>query len=135
MLEILRQAVLADEKVLLFSQSLESLSVIEEALKNEPRRGPARASVEAGLDYLRFDGSVDADERDRMIQHFSSPRSSCGSFSSQPRRAARASASRPRRRLRLRRLWNPSQDTQAVFRSYRYGQTRRSTCTASSRRA
>ena len=38
-----------------------------------PRGAPPAVGWEKGLDYLRLDGSTDADERDRMVTHFAAP--------------------------------------------------------------
>ena len=56
-------------------QSLETLSVIEEVLQRSPtpRRDKADACWQKGLDYLRFDGLTNSDDRDTMVAHFNNP--------------------------------------------------------------
>ena len=125
-LEILKLAVENDEKVLLFTQSLESLSILEEALKHAPSpRSPGATGWQKGLDYLRFDGSIDQDERDTMISHFADRSLKLRLFLISTRAGGTglnlAAASRI---IVFDASWNPAVDTQAVFRSYRYGQTR-----------
>ena len=125
-LEILKQAVENDEKVLLFTQSLESLSVLEEVLKLAPSpRERGGVGWQRGLDYLRFDGSVDPDERDTMISHFASPALKLRLFLISTKAGGQglnlAAASRV---IVFDASWNPATDTQAVYRAYRYGQTR-----------
>ena len=134
--------------MLVFSQSLESLAVLEEVLKQcpSPRAilaehqrasgggsssggggGGEGAAVgwQRGLDYLRFDGTHDADERDVMIAHFNQPALKLRLFLISTRAGGQglnlAAASRV---IVFDASWNPSNDTQAVFRAYRYGQTR-----------
>jgi hypothetical protein len=154
-LEILRLAVAADEKVLLFTGSLEGsrpaighekrvsanaalltlgvrcsvravLTVLEEVLKLVPSpRTPGERGWQRGLDYVRFDGSVDADERDTMLQHFAEPALKLRLFLISTRAGGQglnlAAASRV---IVFDASWNPATDTQAVYRAYRYGQTR-----------
>ena len=74
-----------------------------------------------GLDYLRFDGTVDADERDTMISHFHQSSLKLRLFLISTRAGGQglnlAAASRV---IVFDASWNPSIDTQAVFRAYRY---------------
>lgn len=112
--------------MLLFSQSLDSLSVIEEVLKLAPSpRERGQRGWQRGLDYLRFDGSVEQDERDTMLAHFSEPTLKLRLFLISTRSGGQglnlAAASRV---IVFDASWNPASDTQAVYRAYRYGQTR-----------
>ena len=71
-LQLLREAVTADEKVLLFSQSLETLEVLENVLQRTPSPRAGRGAEntggwQEGLDYLRLDGQTSSDERCRMV--------------------------------------------------------------------
>ena len=112
--------------MLLFTQSLESLSVLEEVLKLTPSpRDKGGVGWQRGLDYLRFDGSVEQEERDTMITHFSDPTLKLRLFLISTRAGGQglnlAAASRV---IVFDASWNPATDTQAVYRSYRYGQNR-----------
>ena len=128
-LHILREAIVHDEKVLVFSNSLETLEIIEQVLKLQPspRATDDRDGVgwQKGLDYLRLDGTVDHGDRETMLAHFASERMKVHLFLVSTRAGGQGlnltSASRV---VLLDASWNPSNDTQAVFRSYRYGQTR-----------
>ncbi|KAL1525513.1 hypothetical protein AB1Y20_020369 [Prymnesium parvum] len=126
MLEILKQAALAEEKVLLFSQSLETLTVIENVLQRAPSpRSCATGCWQKGLDYLRFDGLTSAEERDMMMTSFNDPALRIRLFLISTKAGGQglnlAAASRV---ILFDASWNPSNDTQAVYRAYRYGQTR-----------
>ena len=123
-LRILKLAVAAGEKTLLFSQSLESLTALEEVLRRAPSpRDAGRLGWMRGLDYLRFDGQCSAEERDQMISHFNQPRLDLKLFLISTKAGGQglnlAAASRV---IVFDASWNPSNDTQAVFRAYRYGQ-------------
>jgi len=131
--------------VLLFSQSLETLDTIERVLQLAPSPRPSRAEGrelqpreghqphesaagwQPGLDYVRLDGQTTIDQRDRMVAQFnSSPPASglrlflistrAGGFGLNLTAASRV--------ILFDASWNPSQDTQAVHRAYRYGQRR-----------
>jgi len=154
-LQLLREAVRSDEKVLLFSQSLETLDVLEHVLTTHapsPRRqddpphhhhtaggggaGGGRGGASAtqqqqqicwqsGLDYLRLDGSTASEERERMVATFNDPSYKVRLFIMSTRAGGLglnlAAASRV---IVFDANWNPSHDLQAVYRAYRYGQTR-----------
>jgi len=83
-LHLLREAVTADEKVLLFSQSLETLEVLEHVLQRTPSPRAGRGAEntggwQEGLDYLRLDGQTSSDERCRMVHTLHSQPSPCHS--------------------------------------------------------
>jgi len=90
-LALLQQAARAGERILLFSQSLESLDALQVALRYAPSPRRARAAKafspggpppppspgdgseggvgwQPGLDYLRLDGKTSGDERDGMVR-------------------------------------------------------------------
>ena len=64
LMEIIRNAEAIDDKVLVFSQSILLLNLVEAYLQdNEP-------SMCVGLDYYRIDGSTDPDARRMWAQNF-----------------------------------------------------------------
>ena len=127
MLYLLRMASEADEKVLLFSQSLETLTVIEEVLQqhaSSPRKEKS-GGWQKGLDYLRLDGMTTSEDRDHMVESFNEPQLKLRLFLISTKAGGQglnlAAASRV---IVFDASWNPSNDTQAVYRAYRYGQSR-----------
>ena len=90
-----------------------------------PRRDKAEGCWQKGLDYLRFDGMTNGDDRDTMVAHFNNPSLHMRLFLISTKAGGQglnlAAASRV---IVFDASWNPSNDTQAVYRAYRYGQTR-----------
>ena len=67
--EILKETIKVGDRLLLFSQSLTSLDLIEEYLQKE--RVPGTDSPWCnGLTYFRLDGSTPASERERLVNTF-----------------------------------------------------------------
>ena len=122
--EILENAILNREKVLLFTKSIATLNCLEELLGNRdvPRGGKKKWRRER--DYFRLDGSTHAGERHRMITAFNRKSSvhlfllstKAGSLGINLQAASRV--------IIYDACFNPCHDTQALFRSYRFGQTR-----------
>lgn len=67
---ILKETILAGDRLLLFSQSLASLDLIEEFLQRETVPGTDQSPWTNGLTYFRLDGSTPASERDRLVNAF-----------------------------------------------------------------
>ncbi|XP_047439096.1 helicase ARIP4 isoform X1 [Mugil cephalus] len=127
---LIDESVARGDKILVFSQSLSTLSVIEDFLSKRPMP-PGIASTESqnpnwvrNLNYYRLDGSTSASERERLINQFNdrenrttwvfllSTRAGClGVNLIGANRVVVFDAS-----------WNPCHDAQAVCRVYRYGQ-------------
>ncbi|XP_071848103.1 uncharacterized protein [Apostichopus japonicus] len=144
--EILKLAAAVGEKVLLFSQSLLTLDLIEDiledqALKNvatgtESRKIALASSEEIeleferydtwtkGVDYFRIDGSVEAQTRKAMADKFNQSDNVRGRLFLVSTRAGSlginlVAASRV---IIFDACWNPSHDIQSIFRVYRFGQ-------------
>lgn len=134
--EILQQAELIGDKMLVFSQSLFSLNLIEyflarvdEATQNGNAEmlaqcGGNPGSWAPGLDYFRLDGSTSCEQRAQ----------SCKAFNSQTNTRARLFLISTRagglginlvaanRVIIFDVSWNPSYDIQSIYRVYRFGQ-------------
>jgi len=134
------------EKVLIFSQRTMMLDVFEKILQHTPLpandtwgvqgggttgaaqgggAGPSLRYWQPDADYLRIDGSVSARRRYEMSQTFNEEdegptllliSTTAGSHGINLQRASRV--------IVFDASWNPTNDLQAVFRTYRYGQRR-----------
>jgi hypothetical protein len=121
LLQILKLAADRAEKVLVFSQSLPTLDVLETVLRFDR----AQTWVK-GQDYWRIDGSVDGESRQSSINRFQDERHTrlrlflisikAGSLGINLTAANRV--------IIFDASWNPTYDLQAMFRVYRYGQTK-----------
>jgi len=122
-LELLSRAVESGERTLVFSQSLDTLQVLEHVLSSSD--APGGLGWQCGLDYLRFDGTTDGDDRDDMVQAFNSPRSRLKAFLISTRAGGLGlNLTAASRVIIFDANWNPSHDLQALYRAYRYGQRR-----------
>jgi len=98
-------------RVLLFSQMTAAMDLLEEFFTFR------------GYSFLRLDGSTPADERERRVAQFNDPCSPTFVFLLSTRAGKEGinlvSANRV---VLLDSSWNPANDRQALFRSYRFGQ-------------
>ncbi|TMS17804.1 Transcriptional regulator ATRX [Larimichthys crocea] len=127
--EILRMAEEVDDKVLVFSQSLISLNLIEDFLelscraKDEDKISPYKGDGKwyRNIDYYRLDGSTNATTRKKWAEEFNDTKVVYSSFQREPAPLAstwwqptESSSSTP--------PGTPSYDIQSIFRVYRFGQ-------------
>ncbi|XP_030648162.1 ATRX chromatin remodeler, like [Chanos chanos] len=132
--EILRCAEELQEKVLVFSQSLVSLDLIEEFLqyvndakkRNQPSSYKGRLSWERHVDYYRLDGSTTALARKNSAQKFNNNQNKRGRLFLISTRAGSLGINlvAANRVVLFDASWNPSHDIQSIFRVYRFGQIR-----------
>ncbi|XP_072136789.1 helicase ARIP4 isoform X1 [Mobula birostris] len=127
--ELIEESVKLGDKILVFSQSLSTLSVIEEFLGK--RQIPARVGSEEApqpwirnVNYYRLDGSTSVLERERLINQFNDPRNSKACLFLLSTRAGCLGINLvgANRVVVFDASWNPCHDAQAVCRVYRYGQ-------------
>ena len=120
-MEILRCAVERGESSIVFSQSIATLDVLQTALARHLR-------LRAQHDLLRLDGSTPQQDRMRLINAFNAPKrhSRRGKVMllSLGAGGVGINLTAATRVVLFDSAWNPALDTQAVFRAYRYGQTR-----------
>ncbi|XP_076362216.1 helicase ARIP4-like isoform X2 [Tachypleus tridentatus] len=122
---IIEQTIKTGDKLLVFSQSLFTLNLLEEflATKEVPLR-PAEEKWCRNVNYFRLDGSTNGLDREKIINNFNinpsvnlfllSTRAGClGINLIGANRIVVYDAS-----------WNPCHDAQAVCRIYRYGQSK-----------
>ncbi|KAM4619994.1 transcriptional regulator ATRX-like isoform 2-T2 [Polymixia lowei] len=130
--EILRMAEELVDKVLVFSQSLITLDLIEDFLECAHRN---RMSKESSLyegtgrwiknaDYYRLDGSTSATIRKKWADEFNNPTNVRGRLFLISTRAGSLGINlvAANRVIIFDASWNPSYDIQSIFRVYRFGQ-------------
>ena len=118
--ELLKEAKKLNEKVLVFSQSLQMLDLIEYYLRRQEH-----AWIK-GVHYYRMDGSTPIDARDASSSIFNNPKhpkvrlflisTKAGSLGINLIAANRV--------VIMDASWNPTHDTQSIFRVYRFGQVK-----------
>ncbi|XP_073324230.1 helicase ARIP4 [Pagrus major] len=118
------------DKMLVFSQSLSTLTVIEDFLSKRPMPAgvsspdtPSKTWVR-NLNYYRLDGSTSASERERLINQFNDPENTATWVFLLSTRAGCLGVNLigANRVVVFDASWNPCHDAQAVCRVYRYGQ-------------
>lgn len=124
------------DKVLVFSQSLQSLDVIEHFLSlidKKTRGQQVEADVadfkgfwKAGVDYFRLDGSRTVENRENMCKSFNNINNLKARLFLISTRAGGLGINlvAANRVVIFDVSWNPSHDTQSIFRVYRFGQTK-----------
>lgn len=123
MLEIIANAEVIGDKVLVFTQSLASLDLIESALGGGTIGGN-QLNWCHGIDYYRMDGSTPVQKRKRWSDHFNDPdNDKCRLFLISTKAGSLGiNMVAANRVIIFDCSWNPSHDVQSVFRVYRFGQ-------------
>ncbi|XP_012714321.2 helicase ARIP4 [Fundulus heteroclitus] len=127
---LIEESVKRRDKILVFSQSLSTLTVIEDFLSRRPMpQGIASSDSQnpnwvRNLNYYRLDGSTSASERERLINQFNDPenRSTWLFLLSTRAGCLGVNLIGASRVVVFDASWNPCHDAQAVCRVYRYGQ-------------
>uniref|UniRef100_A0AAY4EP16 ATP-dependent helicase ATRX n=1 Tax=Denticeps clupeoides TaxID=299321 RepID=A0AAY4EP16_9TELE len=132
--EILRLSKEQQDKVLVFSQSLISLNLIEEFLMVSNTTASDDSAVPSpGLgtwvrnkDYYRIDGSTSVQTRKKLAQEFNNVKNQRGRLFLISTRAGSLGTNlvAANRVVVFDASWNPSHDLQSVFRVYRFGQVK-----------
>lgn len=134
LMQILKECDEIGDKVLVFSQSLLSLDVIEQFLsiiekktQGEECEGNANdftGSWSLGLDYFRLDGSSSVEHREYMCKTFNNEKNTRARLFLISTRAGGLGINlfAANRVIIFDVSWNPSHDTQSIFRVYRFGQ-------------
>uniref|UniRef100_A0A3B4UQ36 DNA helicase n=1 Tax=Seriola dumerili TaxID=41447 RepID=A0A3B4UQ36_SERDU len=127
--EILRMAEDLGDKVLVFSQSLISLNLIEDFLQaSHHARNPSSSKGIfvwiKNIDYYRLDGSTSATYRKKWADHFNSAANVRGRLFLISTRAGSLGINlvAANRVIIFDASWNPSYDIQSIYRVYRFGQ-------------
>jgi len=121
---LLKQAVAAGEKTLLFSHSLPMLNLLERVLAATPSPRGGGGGWLASTDYYRLDGATREEEREQMVNAFNRLEHLRLFLISTRAGGVGLNLASASRVIIFDANWNPSHDQQAVYRVYRYGQTR-----------
>ncbi|CAN4112856.1 unnamed protein product [Withania somnifera] len=126
LLDILTMSSDVGDKALVFSQSLSTLDLIELYLSKLTRPGKKRKYWKQRKDWYRIDGRTESSERQRLVDCFNSPlnrRVKCALIST---RAGSLGINlfAANRVIIVDGSWNPTHDLQAIYRAWRYGQTK-----------
>uniref|UniRef100_UPI0037E9B054 helicase ARIP4-like n=1 Tax=Semicossyphus pulcher TaxID=241346 RepID=UPI0037E9B054 len=129
---LIEESVRKGDKLLVFSQSLSTLTVIEDFLAKRPvppspntsSRDRNNQNWVRNLNYYRLDGSTTASERERLINQFNDPANTSALVFLLSTRAGCLGVNLigANRVVVFDASWNPCHDAQAVCRVYRYGQ-------------
>ncbi|XP_031424233.1 helicase ARIP4 isoform X3 [Clupea harengus] len=127
---LIDESVSRGDKILVFSQSLSTLTVIEDFLSKRPMPA-SRIKPDSStqnwvrhINYYRLDGSTSTSERERLINQFNDPTNDMAWVFLLSTRAGCLGVNLigANRVVVFDASWNPCHDAQAVCRVYRYGQ-------------
>merc|ERR1719494_1131710 len=137
LMDILKESAMIGDKVLVFSQSILSLDLIEEFLgkvndAHESDKGKDSAlggyldTWVPGKDYYRMDGSTPADTRKKWCNYFNKPTNTQMRLFLISTKAGGLGINlvAANRVILFDASWNPSHDVQSIFRVFRFGQTK-----------
>ncbi|KAI8539501.1 hypothetical protein RHMOL_Rhmol09G0188200 [Rhododendron molle] len=126
LLDILAMSSNVGDKALVFSQSLSTLDMIEHFLSKLPRQGKIGKCWRREKDWYRLDGRMEASERQKLVERFNEPsnkRVKCTLISTKAGSLG-INLYAANRVIIVDGAWNPTYDLQAIFRAWRYGQTK-----------
>ncbi|KAJ4895482.1 Protein CHROMATIN REMODELING 20 [Raphanus sativus] len=124
LLDILSMCADVDDKAIVFSQSIQTLDLIELYLSRLRRDGTRGKYWEKGSDWYRIDGKIESSERQMLVDKFNEPenkRVKCTLIST---RAGSLGINlyAANRVIIVDGSWNPTYDLQAIDRAWSYGQ-------------
>lgn len=124
--EILLECYEKNDKLLLFSQSLDTLDLVENFLGYWSTHDNNGITWIHGLDYCRIDGSVDSLGRSKLIEEFNDKDNDRLRFFLISTRAGGMGINLvgANRVIIFDVSWNPSNDSQSIYRVFRFGQNK-----------
>ncbi|KAF3452373.1 hypothetical protein FNV43_RR02806 [Rhamnella rubrinervis] len=126
LLDILAMCSDVGDKALVFSQSIPTLDLIELYLSRLPRQGKKEKFWKKGKDWYRLDGRTESSQRQKLVESFNEPlnkRVKCTLISTRAGSLG-INLHAANRVIIVDGSWNPTYDLQAIFRAWRYGQTK-----------
>ncbi|XP_061371328.1 protein CHROMATIN REMODELING 20 isoform X2 [Gastrolobium bilobum] len=126
LIDILTMSSDVGDKVLVFSQSIPTLDLIELYLSRMPRCGKRGKFWKKGKDWYRLDGRTESSERQKLVERFnesSNRRVKCTLISTRAGSLG-INLHAANRVVIVDGSWNPTYDLQAIYRAWRYGQTK-----------
>ncbi|CAN6293341.1 unnamed protein product [Urochloa humidicola] len=126
LLDILLKCSELGDKVLVFSQSLTTLDLVEFYLSKLQIKGKEGKHWKRGKDWYRLDGSTPSSDRQNLVEMFNDPenvRVKCTLISTRAGSLG-INLHAANRVVLLDGSWNPTHDLQAIYRVWRYGQTK-----------
>lgn len=126
LLEIITKCSERDDKTLVFSQSIPTLDLIELYLSRLPRKEKRGKFWKKGEDWYRLDGKTESSERQKLVERFNDPtnkRVKCTLISTRAGSLG-INLHAANRVVIVDGSWNPTYDLQAIYRAWRYGQTK-----------
>ncbi|KAK2968274.1 hypothetical protein RJ640_016206, partial [Escallonia rubra] len=126
LLDILSMCSAISDKALVFSQSLSTLDLIELYLSKLSRPGKNGKCWKQGKDWYRLDGRTEGSERQKLVERFNEPsnkRVKCTLISTRAGSLG-INLHAANRVVIVDGSWNPTYDLQAIYRVWRYGQTK-----------
>lgn len=127
LMDILKECYLIGDKVLVFSQSLMSLDLIETFLSlhsGDGEDGNFFGTWNHGKDYFRMDGSTAPDVRKKWCSYFNNTKHNDMRLFLISTKAGGLGINlvAANRVIIFDASWNPAHDVQSIFRVYRFGQ-------------
>ncbi|KAH8491192.1 hypothetical protein H0E87_023363 [Populus deltoides] len=126
LLDILVMSSDVGDKTLVFTQSIPTLDLIELYLSRLPRLGKKGKFWRKGKDWYRLDGRTESSERQRLVERFNDPKNKRVKCTLISTRAGSLGINlyAANRVVIVDGSWNPTYDLQAIYRAWRYGQTK-----------
>ncbi|EGT39315.1 hypothetical protein CAEBREN_01708 [Caenorhabditis brenneri] len=127
-LEILDESTRIGEKILIFSQNLTALDMLEEILRKRQiaeKDDKYGERWEKNRNYLRLDGTTSGADREKLINRFNSEPGLRLFLISTRAGSLGINLVSANRCIIIDACWNPCHDAQAVCRVYRYGQQKK----------
>ncbi|XP_062084347.1 protein CHROMATIN REMODELING 20 [Humulus lupulus] len=126
LLDIISMCSDVGDKALVFSQSIPTLDLIERYLSKLPRQGKKGKFWKKGKDWYRLDGRTESSDRQKLVESFNDPsnkRVKCTLISTRAGSLG-INLHAANRVIIVDGSWNPTYDLQAIYRAWRYGQTK-----------